>query len=318
MTTIGYHASHEQFAPSQLLEYVQRAEQAGFEAAMCSDHFHPWNHTQGQSGFSWAWLGAALQATNLPMGLVCAPGYRYHPAIVAQAVATLAELFPGRIWPAFGSGQALNESITGEPWPSKNERNSRLRECVEIMRALWNGDTVTHHGSVDVVEATLFTLPDEKPSAFAAAITPATARWAASWADGLITIARPPGELKEVVDAFRENGGAQKPLYLQVQLSYARTDKQALTSAHQQWGTNIFDSSVLSELPTPDHFEAAAEFVEPDDLKDHVLTSSSLSQHTEWLRDYEELGFDALFLHNVGQNQREFISAFAEEVLPNL
>ena len=318
MTTIGYHASHEQFPPSELLDYVRRAEAAGFEAAMCSDHFNPWNEDQGESGYSFAWLGAALQATDLPMGLVCAPGYRQHPAIVAQAVATLAEMFPDRVWAAFGSGQALNESITGGRWPAKGERNQRLLECVEIMRALWAGETVDRRGFVDIVQATLHTRPDEMPSSFAAAITPETARWVAGWADGLITIAHPMDELKEVIDAFRNNGGADKPIYLQMQLSYADTDEQALDNAHQQWRTNIFDSPLLTELPTPSHFEAAAEFVAPDDMQGPVRCSSSPAQHLEWIGAYEELGFDAIFLHNVGRNQRQFISTFAEEVLPSL
>lgn len=176
MTTIGYHGSHEQFSPRELLDYVQHAEDAGFDAAMCSDHFRPWNHAQGHSGYSFAWLGAALQATSLPMGLVCAPGYRHHPAVVAQAVATLEVMFPGRVWASFGSGQALNESITGEPWPTKSERNERLRECVDVIRDLWAGKTVTHHGHIDVVDATLYTRPERPPPAFAAAITPETAR----------------------------------------------------------------------------------------------------------------------------------------------
>jgi coenzyme F420-dependent glucose-6-phosphate dehydrogenase len=116
---IGYHCSHEQWPPSKLLAHVQRAEQAAFDAAMCSDHFHPWLEDQGHSGFSWSWLGAAMQATTLSFGTVCAPGQRYHPAVVAQAAATLAEMFPGRFWLSVGSGEALNESITGEPWPPK-------------------------------------------------------------------------------------------------------------------------------------------------------------------------------------------------------
>src|SRR5690606_27162420 len=123
----GYHASHEQFSPSELLALVKLAEKAGFDAAMCSDHFTPWSERQGQSGFAWSWLGAALQATDsLSFGMVNAPGQRYHPAIIAQAIATLSEMFPSRLWCAFGSGQLMNEHITGQGWISKAERNSRL------------------------------------------------------------------------------------------------------------------------------------------------------------------------------------------------
>ena len=158
--TFGYHGSHEQHAPSKLLEYVRLAEQAGFTAAMCSDHFHPWIERQGQSGFTWSWLGAALQATRLTFGCVNAPGWRYHPAIIAQAVATLCEMYPERFWLAVGSGEALNEHITGERWPVKSERDERLIECVTVMRKLWAGETVTHHGRIVVEEAKLYTLPE--------------------------------------------------------------------------------------------------------------------------------------------------------------
>src|SRR3954462_3616377 len=144
MVRIGFHASHELFPPRELLRMVEDAERAGFGAAMCSDHFHPWTERQGQSGFAWAWLGAALQATRLPFGVVCAPGQRYHPAIIAQAAATLAQMFPGRLWVALGTGQNLNEHINGGPWPPKPERQARLKEAVTVIRALWAGETVDH------------------------------------------------------------------------------------------------------------------------------------------------------------------------------
>ena len=139
MPRIGIHASHEQIPPSRLLAAVQAAEAAGFDAAMCSDHFSPWSKRQGESGFAWSWLGAALEATSLSLGCVNAPGQRYHPAIIAQASATLAEMYPGRFWVALGSGEASNEHITGEPWPDKATRNARLRECVDVIRALHRG-----------------------------------------------------------------------------------------------------------------------------------------------------------------------------------
>ena len=131
---IGFHASHEQFGPRRLLRLVRSAEQAGFSAALCSDHLHPWTSAQGQSGHAWSWLGAALEATSLRMGVVTAPGYRYHPAVIAQACATLAEMYPERFWVALGSGEALNECITGERWPAKDQRNARLEECAKVMR----------------------------------------------------------------------------------------------------------------------------------------------------------------------------------------
>ncbi|HZH64381.1 MAG TPA: LLM class flavin-dependent oxidoreductase, partial [Flavisolibacter sp.] len=204
---IGYHASHEQFRPDELLKYVALAEKAGFTSINSSDHFHPWSERQGQSGFSFAWLGAAMATSNLPFGVVCAPGQRYHPTIVAQAAATLAQMFPQRFWMAVGSGEALNENITGERWLDKPDRNQRLLECTDIMKRLFNGETVTHHGMVTVEGAKLYTRPQHQPLLVGAAVTAKTARWMGSWADGLITVHQPFNDLKKVVEGFRENGG---------------------------------------------------------------------------------------------------------------
>ena len=169
MTVIGFHNSHEQIHPAQLLRDVQHAEQVGFTAAMCSDHLVPWNPRQGHSGFAWSWLGAALATTGLPFGAVNAPGQRYHPAIVAQAIATLGAMFPGRFWVALGTGEASNEHITGDRWPRKEVRNARLRECVDVIRALLAGEEVSHDGLVTVDRARLWTLPAEPPKLYGAA-----------------------------------------------------------------------------------------------------------------------------------------------------
>lgn len=318
MTTIGYHASHEQFSPSRLLDLTRAAEAAGFDAAMCSDHFHPWTAQQGQSGYAWSWLGAALQATELSFGTVTAPGYRYHPAIVAQAAATLAEMFPRRFWLAVGSGEALNEGITGLRWPAKDERNARLRECVDVMRALWAGETVTHRGLITVENARLYTRPDDAPLVFAAAITPVTARWAAEWADGLITINQPPAKLRQVIDAFREGGGAGKPMALQVHVSYATSDEEARRIAVEHWSATFFDSAVLADLRQPAQFSAAAELVAPELVDQHVRASADLARHAEWLQADAELGFERIYVHHVGPGQERFIEAFGTTVLPQV
>jgi coenzyme F420-dependent glucose-6-phosphate dehydrogenase len=318
MALIGYHASHEQFSPSDLLEYARLAEQAGFQAAMCSDHFHPWSERQAESGFAWSWLGAALATTDLSFGVVNAPGQRYHPAIIAQASATLGAMFPGRFWLALGSGQALNELITGETWPTKEERNARLKECVDVIRALHAGETVTHRGRVIVEEARLYTRPEKPPLIVGAAITPETARWVGGWADALITVSKEIGEMEQVVEAFREGGGDGKPMFLQVQLSWAADEDQARDAAFDQWRMNIFDSPVLTTLRTPAAFDAAAAFVHPGDLDGHIRISAETDRHIEWLSQDIELGFERLYLHNVGPNQAAFIRAFGEKVLPAL
>jgi len=318
MAQIGYQASHEQFAPSQLIKYAVMAEQAGFKAINSSDHFHPWSKSQGQSGYSFAWLGAAMQATHIPYGMVCSPGQRYHPAIVAQAAATLAEMFPERFWIALGSGEAINETITGQKWPIKAERNARLLECAQIIRRLLAGETVTHHGLVTVENAKLYTRPKQAPLLLCAAVTKETAAWAATWADGIITVHKPHNELKELVNAFRSNGGAGKPMYLKVQLSYAQQYEDALQGAHEQWRANIFQGSVLGDMPTTAHFDAAAEFVKPEDLKDMVRISADVDEHINWLQQDISLGFEKIVLHNVNRDQETFIQDFGKLVLPKL
>jgi probable non-F420 flavinoid oxidoreductase len=318
MTTYGYHASHEQFPPSELLTLVGEAERAGFQAAMASDHFLPWCEAQGQSGFAWAWLGAALQATALPFGVVNAPGYRYHPAIIAQAAATLCEMFPRRFWIALGSGERLNEHITGERWPPKEERNRRLAECVDVMRALWAGETVTHHGLITVEEAKLYTRPASPPRVIGAALTAETAKWLGGWADGLITASQPRDRLRRVIDAFREGGGEGKPLLLQVKVSHAATEAAAIASAHEQWRTVVFDSAVLAELRMPAEFDAAARFVQPAEVLEHVRISAEPERHVDWLREDAALGFDEIYIHNVSREQRRFVDDFGERVLPAL
>src|SRR5215218_639757 len=296
----GLHCSHEQIPPSRLLAHARDAEAAGFGAAMSSDHFSPWSERQGESGFAWSFLGAAMVATSLPWGVVCAPGQRYHPAIVAQAVATLCELAPGRLWVALGTGEASNEHITGDPWPAKRVRSARLRECVDVIRALLAGEVVDHDGLVRVDRARLWTLPAEPPKLIAAAVSEATAGWAAEWADGLVTINQPRETLERVVAAFREGGGEGKPVFLQVHLSWAPDEQQALDIAYDQWRTNLFSPPIPWDLHTIEAFDEAARFVRPEDMRSGVLVSADLGRHATWLQELAGLGFDAIYLHHVG------------------
>lgn len=317
MTIFGFHASHEQVHPAELLRAVQRAESAGFGAAMCSDHFAPWNTAQGHSGFAWSWLGAALATTRLRFGVVNAPGQRYHPAIVAQAIGTLGAMFPGRFWAALGSGENMNEHITGDPWPRKDVRDDRLVESVDVIRRLLAGEEVTRDGLVRVDRARLWTRPEVAPALVAPAVTVATARRAASWADGLITINQPHDVLREMAAAYRDAGG-RGPVALQVHLAWAPEEAEAERLAVEQWRTNLFSPPLPWDLDTPESFERASAFVRPDDVHQGVRISADLEQHTAWLADYAELGFDEIYLHHVGQEQDAFIDAFGAEVLPAL
>jgi probable non-F420 flavinoid oxidoreductase len=318
VTRIGWHASHEQIAPGRLLAAARRAEQAGFAAGMSSDHFSPWSERQGQSGFAWSWLGAALAATTLPFRVVSAPGQRYHPAVLAQAIATLGEMFPDRLWVCLGSGEASNEHITGDRWPPKAVRNARLGECADVIRALLAGDEVTHDGLVRVDRARLWSRPATAPPLLGAAVSEATARWVGGWADGLATVNQPLETLRRVVAAFREGGGESKPMVLQVHLSWAPTDDEAIAIAWDQWRTNVFAPPVPWDLELVEHFDEAARFVRPDDVRGTVLVSSDLGRHVEWIRELAGLGFDEINLHHVGQDQDAFIDAFGRHVLPEL
>src|SRR5688572_19940060 len=193
---------------------------------MSSDHFSPWSERQGHSGFAWSWLGAALQATGLPFGIVNAPGQRYHPAIIAQAIGTLGAMYPGRFWAALGTGEASNEHITGARWPRKPVREARLRECVDVIRALLAGEEVSHDGLVTVDRARLWTRPEVPPALLGAAVSEKTARWCAEWADGLITVNAPVPTLRRIIAAYRDAGG-RGPINLQVHLSWAETTEEA-------------------------------------------------------------------------------------------
>jgi probable non-F420 flavinoid oxidoreductase len=317
MAVVGFHCSHEQIHPGQLLADVQRAEQVGFDAAMASDHFAPWSHRQGHSGFVWSWLGAALATTSLPFGVVNAPGQRYHPAIVAQALGTLGAMFPGRIWAALGSGEAMNESITGDPWPPKDVRNARLRECVDVIRRLLGGEEVTHDGLVTVHDARLWTLPDPVPHLVGPAISVRTAGWVADWADGLVTVNQPHGKLREMIEAYRGNGGGG-PLRIQVHLSWDPAQERAEAIAHDQWRTNTFPPPASWDIASAEVFDLASEHVPLSQVEKVVLVSSDLGQHAAWLAELLDLGFDEIYLHHVGKEQAAFQEAFGSKVLPQL
>jgi coenzyme F420-dependent glucose-6-phosphate dehydrogenase len=319
MTLIGYHASHEQFGPEALLQYVQLAEACGFQAAKSSDHFHPWSERQGHSGHAWTWLGAAMQATSLPFGIISAPGYRYHPAVLAQAAATAGRLFPNRLWVALGSGEAINEAITGLPWPDKAQRNARLRECADVMRGLFGGETVTHRGLVTVIEAKLYSRPQHPPPLYGAATSPETAAVVGEWADGLLTTGgSDASQVRDVVEAFRGKAGADKPVVVQAALSWGPSEERAIAEARDQWRGCVIGGEVATDLRHAADFDVVADKVQEDDLRKALPISASLAFHQDWIAALLELGLDELHLHQVGRNQRSFIEVFGSEVVPLL
>ncbi|KON73540.1 N5,N10-methylene tetrahydromethanopterin reductase [Cellulosimicrobium cellulans F16] len=317
MVSLGFHASHEQIAPGPLLGAARRAQEVGFDVAMCSDHLAPWSVRQGESGHSWSWLGAALASTDLPFGVVTAPGQRYHPAVVAQAIATLGAMFPGRFWAALGSGEAMNEHVTGDPWPTKADRNARLRECVDVIRALLAGEEVTHRGHVTVDRARVWSLPDVVPRLVGPAVTPATARRHADWADGLVTVNQPVESLRRVVGEYRDAGG-RGPLALQVHVAWGDDDEAAFAVAHDQWRSNLLPPSVSWHLETPEQFDAVADLVRPEEVRGTVLVEHDAQRLADRVAELVACGFDEVYLHHVGQQQDAFLDAAGETLLPLL
>ncbi|SCY70297.1 probable non-F420 flavinoid oxidoreductase [Nitrosospira sp. Nl5] len=310
MPFLGYHASQEQFSPSELLKLVKLAEQNHFQEVMTSDHFQPWSTRQGQAGFTWSWLGSALEATKMNFGSIAIPGgWRYSPPILAQAVATLCEMYSGRFnWIATGSGEALNEQIMGLGWPDKTERNERLRKGVNVMRALWKGE--------ELEDIKLWTCPPSVPKVLAAVLTPDTARLCGEWADGIITINQEHDKLKEIITAFVQGGGEGKEIYLQLHLSYARSGRDASDWAYHQWRSNALEPAQSEEISSVKLYDEMSEKVRPEEMHKYVRISADVEQHTNWIKEYLGLGIQGIFLHNVGRNQEEFIKTFGEKVLP--
>lgn len=311
MSLLCYHASHEQFAPSELLRYAILAEKAGFEGIHSSDHFNPWSARQGQSGYSFSWIAAALQATSLPFSMVCAPGQRYHPAIVAQAIATLDEMFPDRINVELGSGEALNEIITGESWPSKAERNERLLTSAQLIRELLNGKQVDYSGSVTIHHAKLYTLPKAKPLLLCAAISKETAEWAGTWADGLLTTCdKTIDTTSDKIKAFKKNGGNNKPIYVQFAFSYSQDRSAAEEGAFDQWRSNILPREKLADFYYVEQFDAAAEDVTPEQVLESVPVFTSIQSLMKELKPLIDLNVDRIILHNINRMQEEFINDY--------
>jgi coenzyme F420-dependent glucose-6-phosphate dehydrogenase len=317
---ISYHVSHEQFSPAELLDLTRHAESVGFDCAFSSDHIQPWTPVQGHAGHLWSWLGAALQGTNhLQFSAITIPGgWRYHPAVVAQAIATLTDMFPGRLpWIALGSGEALNEVMVGSDWPDKRMRNARLREAADIIRRLLAGERVSRNEPIVVSNARLWPQPAEQTPLVGAALGPDSAAEAAQWADGLLTVASDLETFTSTVHAFRQRA-PQKSVHAKVDICWAATEQAALEQAHEQWAYQCIPDTLLPTLRTPEDFAQAAADVSPEQVREKVFISSDIDRHIDWLSERAALGLATLDIHNVGREQREFIDAFGRRVLPAL
>jgi coenzyme F420-dependent glucose-6-phosphate dehydrogenase len=324
MAKIGYAAMLEQFHPTDLLEWCAQAEEAGFDAGfMVSEHFHPWTPQQGQAAFAWSFMGALGQRTSLRFGTaVTFPGFRMHPAVVAHAAATLGAMYPGRFWLGLGAGEALNEHILGLEWPEVNVRSEMMFEAIEIISKLFEGGVVKHRGKHFKMEsAKLYTRPDLPVPVYIATSGPINAKKTGRFAQGMITVGAADEKIKLLWMACDEGcaeaGKASVPKLLQLHVSWAGTEQEALDNAMREW-PNGGMSFPKQDIKNPEDFAAMAKLVRPEDFKNRVLISADLEEHLAHVQRYVDMGFDEIHLHNVGRNQAEFIDVFGRDVLPNL
>jgi coenzyme F420-dependent glucose-6-phosphate dehydrogenase len=324
---IGYAAMLEQFGPREVVDYSVKAEKAGFSGVMAADHFQPWVPQQGQAAFVWNVMTAIGERTkgDVGPGVTC-PSFRMHPAIVAQASATLAAMYPGRHWLGLGSGEALNEHILGQYWPETPERINRMFEAIEIIRKLFGsrGKDVKHEGKYYKLESTrLWTMPDEPPPIFIATAGPVTAKKTGMYADGLITVGAPEEKIEMIFEKCREGAreAGKDPAELrflgQLHLSWAPTDEEALSNAMVEW-PNGGMKFPKQDIKSPLDFEQMAKLVRAEDFKGRMLISSDPEKHRQQIQKFIDLGFDQVYLHNVGRNQEEWIKVFGRDVLPKL
>ena len=322
---IGYAAMLEQFGPGEVLDLCAAAEVAGFSGVMAADHFQPWTPQQGQASFVWEVLAIAGARTkgDLGPGVTC-PSFRMHPAIVAQAAATLEVMYPGRTWLGLGSGEALNEHVVAGYWPETPERINRMFEAIEIIRKLFTGKDVKHDGRNFKLETTrLWTMPNVPPPIYIATAGPVTAKRTGALADGLITVGAPEGKIEMIFDKFEEGAReagkdpAAMPKILQLHLSWAETDELAVCNAMVEW-PNGGMKFPKADIRSPGDFEQMAKLVRPEDFAGRMVMSADLEVHRKEIQKFLDIGFDQIYLHNVGRNQAEWIEAFGREVLPRL
>ena len=313
---LGYWLSSEEHAPRDLVANARAAEEAGFSYAVISDHFHPWIDAQGQSPFVWSVLGGIAQATErltIGTGVTC-PLMRIHPAIVAHAAATTAAMLPGRFFLGVGTGENLNEHVTGAKWPAPDERLEMLEEAVDVIRKLWEGGYRTHRGRHYTVEqARLYTLPDEPPPIVVAAAQEQAAELAGRIGDGYMNVAPDADTLKTY-----EQAGGSGPKHGKVTGCFAGSKDQAKRIAHERWPNNALGGSLSQDLALPRDFEAAVKAVRPDDVAESLVLGNDPDEWVAQIREFDRAGFTHVALHDLNPDQAPFIAFARDEVAPRL
>lgn len=309
---IGYFLSTEEYTPAELVAQARAAEEAGFEGLWISDHFHPWNNEQGNSPLVWSVIGAISQVGDLPVTTaVTCPTTRIHPAIVAQAAGTSAELLGGRFTLGVGTGEALNESILGGPWPTVDVRLEMLEEAVEVIRRLWTGEVVTHRGRHYTVEhARIYNVPDTPPEIYVSAFGPKAAEVAARIGDGYIGTS-PDADL---VGQFKDQSGG-KPAQAGAKVAFAPTQEEGWDHAHRLWPNAGLPGEMAQILPTPEHFEQATELVTRESTQESVVAGNDPDRHREQIQEYADAGYDELYVANMGPHFLEMIDFYGKHVL---
>jgi G6PDH family F420-dependent oxidoreductase len=312
---IGYFLSSEETAPRDLVRQASLAEEAGFEGLWISDHFHPWNDEQGHSGFVWSTIGAIAQATTrmkVTTAVTC-PTIRIHPAIIAQAAATSAVLLEGRFALGLGSGEALNEHILGDHWPEAEERLEMLEESVQVIRTLWQRGSQSHRGRHYRVEnARIYDLPDELPPILISGFGPKSTELAARIGDGFCTVSPE----KEAVETVREKGGQNKLIAGGMKVCWDEDAQRARKTAYRLWPNDGLPGELAQILPTPAHFEQASELVSEDQIAESIPCGPDLDAHLEKIREYEDAGFDELYVQQVGDGHERMFELYSQEILP--
>ncbi|RKE17347.1 TIGR03557 family F420-dependent LLM class oxidoreductase [Streptomyces sp. TLI_171] len=316
MTEYGYFLSCEEFTPQELIDQAVRAEAAGFTRLAISDHFHPWNEAQGNSAFVWSMIGALSQAVDLPVTtLVTCPTVRLHPAVTAQAAATSSVLLGGRFALGVGTGEALNEHVLGDRWPSFEERAEMLEEAVAVMRELFTGRQVSHRGRHYTVDtARLYTAPEGPLPVLVSGFGPKAAELAGRIGDGFVTMT-PDADL---VAAFRAGGGAGKPVVGGLKVCWSADREKAVDVVHRRWPTELLPGELAQLLPTPAHFEQASELVTREAVAEAVPCGDDVDQHAAAIGAYRQAGFDEVYVGQIGPDQDAFFDAYRELVLPAL
>ncbi len=316
MASIGYFLSSEEFGPRELVRQARLAQEAGFERLWISDHFHPWNAEQGNSPFVWSVIGALSQAVSLPVTTaVTCPTVRMHPAIVAQAAATAAVQLEGRFVLGVGSGEALNEHIFGDPWPSVGRRLAMLEEAVELIRLLHRGEQVSFYGEhYEVQDAQIWTRPAEPVPIYVSGFGPQATELAGRIGDGFCT-AVPDADM---VRLFRKTGDPNRPVQGGMKVCWAPSEDAGAQTAARLWSNELLPGQLAQTLPRPQDFADASTLVSRDAVREQFACGPDPERHRAALQQYLDAGFDEIYVQQIGPDQEAFFSGWAEHVLPSL